>query len=304
MKKVVTHNGRFHADDLFAIATLSLVFDGDIEIIRTRDEAEINSGDIVVDVGDQYDVSKGRFDHHQKLDPEFGVRSNGIPYAAFGLVWKHFGKELCSSDEVWQMVEEKIVQPLDAGDNGVSTFQLTDYGVSPYLMHDFLYSLQPLWNEEGGYDEAFMDALEIAKKVISREIERAKAFVIAKKDILNIYESSDDKNIILIDEKYPYEDEDVLSVLAQFEEPKFIVLKTKNNDTWKVKALRKGNDRGNTFQSRIDLPKEWGGLREWELQKISGISDAEFCHRKLFMCVAKTKESALKMAQIALDQNN
>lgn len=36
-KILITHNGAFHADDLFAAATLSILNDGNVKIIRTRD---------------------------------------------------------------------------------------------------------------------------------------------------------------------------------------------------------------------------------------------------------------------------
>ena len=66
MKKLVTHNANFHADDIFATATLDLVFKSDIEVIRSRDPNIIESGDIVYDVGQIYDPERNRFDHHQK----------------------------------------------------------------------------------------------------------------------------------------------------------------------------------------------------------------------------------------------
>ena len=50
IKKVATHNGKFHADDVFAVATLSLVFASEIQVCRTRDEVTIATADIVVDV--------------------------------------------------------------------------------------------------------------------------------------------------------------------------------------------------------------------------------------------------------------
>ena len=47
--KIVTHNAKFHTDDVFAVATL-LVLYPDAKIIRTRDEALVKTADIVVDV--------------------------------------------------------------------------------------------------------------------------------------------------------------------------------------------------------------------------------------------------------------
>ena len=46
---------------------------------------------------------------------------------------------------------------------------------------------------------------------------------------------------------------------------------------------------------------EWAGKKDEELQKITGVSDALFAHRKLFMAAAKSKEGALKLAKIALN---
>jgi len=60
---VCTHSGEFHADDVFAVAILKLVF-GDINIVRSRDKTKIAEADIVVDVGEIYDKNENRFDHH------------------------------------------------------------------------------------------------------------------------------------------------------------------------------------------------------------------------------------------------
>jgi uncharacterized UPF0160 family protein len=58
-----------------------------------------------------------------------------------------------------------------------------------------------------------------------------------------------------------------------------------------------------SFEHRVDLPKEWGGLEIDALVQESGISDAVFVHKKLFVGGAKTKESALKMAEISLQKH-
>ena len=76
-KKLITHNGSFHADDIFACATLSLMLEkaGEkFEVIRTRDEEIIKTGDYVFDVGGIYDENLNRFDHHQTGGA--GIRGN------------------------------------------------------------------------------------------------------------------------------------------------------------------------------------------------------------------------------------
>jgi len=47
---IVTHDGTFHTDDVFACATLSLFFkDREVEITRSRLENSIEAADIVVE---------------------------------------------------------------------------------------------------------------------------------------------------------------------------------------------------------------------------------------------------------------
>ena len=89
-----THDGRFHADEIFALAVLNLFYP-DLEIVRSRDENVYKNADIIVDVGHVYDPDNLIFDHHQR---SFTLkRGSGIPYASFGLVWKQYGELLCGS---------------------------------------------------------------------------------------------------------------------------------------------------------------------------------------------------------------
>jgi uncharacterized UPF0160 family protein len=93
MKKVATHDGSFHSDDVFAIAALQLLLgENEVEVVRVPKDSPSIEADYVVDVGGVYDHERRRYDHHQPGAP---VRENGIPYAAFGLVWRHYGADIC-----------------------------------------------------------------------------------------------------------------------------------------------------------------------------------------------------------------
>ena len=94
------------------------------------------------------------------------------------------------------------------------------------------------------------------------------------------------------DEHYPCE-----NIVAEFPEPIFIIYPRKTDNSWGVKAIR---DDIKSFKNRKDLPASWSGLKDEELQKISGVSDAVFCHRALFFAVAKSKEGAIALAKKAL----
>ena len=158
----VTHNEVFHADDIFSSAVLQLVFGDDLEIRRTRDAKEIEEADIAFDVGGINDPKKNRFDHHQKEGG--GKRENGIPYAAFGLVWKKWGEELCGSKEAAESIEKKIVQTIDAEDNGVEISGEIVEDVKPYVFDILAAAFRPTWKEEDNYDEHFFELVSFAKK--------------------------------------------------------------------------------------------------------------------------------------------
>ncbi len=294
MKKLVTHDGSFHADDIFAAAALSILLKNkseDFEILRTRDEKEINSADYVFDVGGIYDETKNRFDHHQVGGA--GTRE-GILYAAFGLVWKKFGKELCGSDEAAKIIEKKLVMPVDAWDNAIDLVVNKDPEISPFYLQHIFFDMEPTWREEDlNQNDMFLKSVEIAKLILSREIIQANDALLARSEVIKIYEKAADKRLIVLDKNYPFQ-----YTLHDFSEPLFVVYPRKANNWWGVKTVRRDPK---TFINRKNLPKLWAGLRDEELQNVSGVSDAIFCHRGLFMAVAKSREGAIKLAQIALE---
>lgn len=293
--KIVTHDSRFHADDVFSIATLDLVFDGKIKVTRTRDEKLINEADIVLDVGSIYDPEKNRFDHHQKEGA--GIRENGIPYASFGLIWKHFGRRLCN-EQVWQYIENKIVQSIDAGDNGVSTYEIKpEFGVSPYNTSSMLYAFMPSWKESQDMDKPFFEAVKMVRRILEREILRATHSFESEKIVLDCYEKSEDKRIVIINKDYQFSDEDISRVLHDKPEVLYFIKYRKEHDQWSVKAMRISPD---DFPTRKPFPKEWAGLSNEELQEVSGVSDAVFCHRGVFLAVAKSLDGAKQLAQKAI----
>jgi len=66
-KKIGTHSGTFHCDEVLACFMLKQLPEYEnAEIVRTRDPAVLGTCDIVVDVGAVYDPEKHRYDHHQR----------------------------------------------------------------------------------------------------------------------------------------------------------------------------------------------------------------------------------------------
>ncbi len=298
--RIVTHNGSFHADDLFACAVLKILYPK-AEIIRTRDEAVISSGDIVLDVGGEYDPERRLFDHHQKGGA--GVRENGIPYASLGLIWKHFGLSLCDENrEVWEKIEYKIVMPLDAIDNGVDTIKPIFENVFPYTADQSFLSFSPTWKEgEGRTDEIFLEQVDKIKPILVREITVAFADAEAKKIILEAAVNALQKELVMLDNPFPrylYQ-----KVLGELPDALFVILPRERNEGWKkdegwkVEAIRKNST---TMESRKYLPEAWAGLRDGALQKVTGVGSAIFCHNGRFMIATKTKDDAFTLAKLAL----
>lgn len=103
--KAFTHSGKFHADDVFSSALL-LYLNPQITITRGNRVPEEYDGIV-------FDIGRGRYDHHQR---DSRVRENGVPYAAFGLLWEELGSGILG-ETLAQRFDEEFVQPLDNNDN-------------------------------------------------------------------------------------------------------------------------------------------------------------------------------------------
>lgn len=292
--KLITHNGSFHADDVFAAATLSLMLEKNgesFEIIRTRNPEIINEGDYVFDVGGIYNANANRFDHHQMGGA--GGRKNGIEYSSFGLVWKKYGEELCASEKIKEIIDNKLVTPVDANDNGINLCSNNFENIFQYTLDNVVATFWPTSLENVEKDEQFFKALIWAKEILKREIKKINDEIEIIKIIQNLYKNSKDKRLVVIDipgiSRY-----EIWDALQNFPEPLFAVYKS---EEWRIVAIQLNY---NSFVNRKDFPKKWAGLRNEELQKITGIPDATFCHRKLFLAGAETKEGAIKLAELAL----
>ncbi len=316
---VAVHNGTFHADDVCAVATLSLLFEGPdmlnkkIHIIRTRDVAILDKVDYVADVGAVYDPEKNRFDHHQAGGA--GARPNGIPYASFGLVWKKFGAQVCekicpptgensngnkvAGHEIAARLDEVIVQAIDAPDNGVSLSTEKIAGAKSYDFHAALFSFNPTWiesdaNKHANKDVAFFEAVTIAKKIIVREIERAYASFIAANQVESAYQNATDKRLIILEKGYPW-----ARTLLAYAEPLFVVSPSDTGATitWHVRGVPQSEG---SFEVKKPLPVAWAGKNGEEFQRISGVPDAIFAHKNLFLAGAQSREGAIALAQKAI----
>lgn len=295
-KILVTHPGGFHADDLFATAVLDILLDGHVKIIRTNNPEVIARADFVYDIGLVYDPEKNRFDHHQKGGA--GQRENGVPYASLGLVWKKYGEQICGSKEVADRIDRKLVQPIDASDNGFDISKPLISGIKRSGVDKLFLDQAPTWKEERkNIDKIFIKQSKEVKKFLLREIKISKDEEEGSKIILNAYNNTIDKRIIIFDISLPrnlYQD-----TLAMLPEPIYAVIPTGNDKPWKIEAIIKSVG---TKESRKPFPESWRGLtnKDEKLKEVTGVLDAIFCHKSGFVMQTVSKESAVALAEKAL----
>lgn len=295
MKTIVTHSGSFHTDDIFAVATIQLAFPKEeFTVVRTRDEEKISHADIVVDVGGIHNPSTFRFDHHQT--GAAGYRENGIPYASFGLVWKEFGEGICGSKEVAEMIDQKLVQPVDAMDNGVVISTPTYPGVFQYSINSFLmsYKKENEIKEEELY-KTFIELVGVTKALLEREIQNEKIASELRQRVRDLYNVSERKDVLILDTsigRHIWK-----KVSDEFPELLYVVSLDVSGDKWKADAVPVTND---SFDCRKRFPASWAGKLGTELAEVTGVPGSIFCHNARFLAVAKTKEDILALIELAL----
>lgn len=314
---LVTHNGSFHADDVFAYVILKGLFP-EHKLIRSRNKEDWKKGDIVFDVGE------GEFDHHSVKKV---YRKNGIPYASFGLIWKEYGRQYLNAwlnsyefwlaygrqylgdwfgsnqlEQVYEKIDTDFIQAIDAFDNGVNLIQDTSIKIN--TVSDIIGTFNNLVESKKGLtpemiaknqDNYFMEASQLAKQLLENEVIGILNHLRAIETVQKAFEERTNKALVILNEGCPWEE--TLWELDKNEEVLYVVYP--KPDGHYIQVMRKNKT---TFDARKDLPESWAGKRDNELGELIGITDAIFCHSARFLAGAKSKESILKMAEIALNE--
>ena len=273
-----THSGKFHADDVFSSALL-LYLNPEIRIIRGNKVPEDFDGIV-------FDIGRGRYDHHQK---DSRIRENGIPYAAFGLLWEELGAEILG-EELAQKFDESFVQPLDNNDNTGEKNELAT------LIGNF----NPTWDAQGGNDEAFFQAVSVAGMILENKFERYLGNERADKRVEEILEEH--QKAILSGEKS--KEEARILIL-----PEFVPCQKRLSETDIAFVIFPSNRGGYCIQPqkkeyslnyKCSFPVEWLGLENEELAAATGLPSAGFCHKGGFLMTTGTLEDAVKACEISL----
>ncbi len=282
---VVTHDGNFHADDVFSVAALKIILPA-FELIRTRDTQTIAQADIVIDVGNEYDPAAGRFDHHQRGGA--GARENGIPYSSFGLIWQKYGLELCQGDQaVADSVDARLVSTIDAIDCGY--VEALEQGIS---LSQTISMFNPTWQEDSDFDSCFNEAVEFAVRLLKRFIAAASGSADAKKIVAKAIADADDPRVIVLEQYTPWK-----KTVHSLSEQALYMIYPSHSGKWIIQTVPV---EPGSFEDRKPLPQQWAGLSGDEFQAVTGLDDATFCHNGLFIAGAESFASVMVMASLAL----
>lgn len=315
-----THDGLFHADDVFATAMLSLL-DEDYHVERGGD------ADVPADKENWiiYDIGGGPLDHHT---PECKAKNGthpgtNVPYASCGLVWQAYYEQILDTQDcpsryypqVYSRMESSLILGIDASDNGFDTVtdllntmpniteaqkkRIVREAKTSFSVSQLIKDFNPTWNSSMDYYDAFLDAVDFARNVFLNRLDSIISSLDARDYVQNAISYSAD-HIMIMDQFAPWEG--ILNSMQYDPKAKDIwyVVTPALRGGWNVQCVLTDSDDRTSY--RHPFPPEWYGLRDKELQKVCGIDTAIFCHPSGFLMGAQTEADAIALAQIAADR--
>ena len=299
---LVTHSGGFHADEVLSTVILTRLYP-EARVLRTRAREKITpaADRVIYDVGGTYDPESRIFDHHQRESP---LREDETPYSSFGLIWKHFGMDYLKSFAIPDADLEKIhgsfdrgfVLPVDQVDNG--TVSVSEAGpLSSLTLPGLIETLKPVFDDTDpeGETRGFHAAVEIARQFVEARVARSAAKRRAELLAAEAVRAAGDSPILELPMGMPFRP----AVIEAGADHLLFVVTPRPGGDWTLGGIRK-YDEG--FEQRADLPAAWGGLSGAELEAVSGVPGATFCHKALFIAAATSREAILQMAALAVEE--
>jgi len=298
-KFLVTHSGGFHADEVLSSVILMQLFP-EAQLVRSRAPEWITAGAdrIVYDVGGTYDVASGIFDHHQRGAPQ---RDDGQPYSSFGLIWKHFGRDYLAAlsvpaefmETVHAAFDAGFVLPVDLVDNGALSPDSAGL-LAGLTLPSLLETLKPVFDERDpeATDRAFHAAVGIARSFVEAKIGVIHAKRRAEALVLTAIASVGNGRVLELPIGMPFRP----AIVKAGADHLLFVVHPRETD-WCLTGIRRAEE---GFELRADLPAAWAGLSGRELETVTGIEGASFCHNGRFIAAAKTRDAALALAGLAV----
>ena len=284
-RSVGVHSGPFHADEVTACSLLIVFGLVDKEkIVRTRDPSLLKKCQYVCDVGGIYDPTRLYFDHHQ--------HEYEGPMSSAGMILLYLKEEGILPEDEYHYLNDTMIQAVDLDDNGIKGDELR--GVCTFS--DVILQFNPPhYNAKSQEcDKYFFQALDFVVGHLERKLERHRRQLAAQEIVKKVMER--DTECLYFDQAVPWL-ENFFLLGGQQHPARFVMMP--NAQGWKLRGIPPNHEE--EMSVRHPLPEEWAGLLDEELQKVSGIPGAIFCHKGRFISIWKTKEDAEKALNYTLN---
>jgi len=327
---VAVHDGVFHADEVFAIAGLSYLYD--INLIRSRDESRLIEADMRVDVGGKYNHNTRDYDHHMAGFNERHESPNKFRYddgpkrSGIGLVFLHYGKDIIRAvlketiphenpndteiEEIWKNLDRGLIATIDCIDNGEQDyFRFRECPYTSANITRFIAMFNPSGDNQTPDIQQiqFYKAVDIAKSYLSKEITATAENVLAVKYFEDMVKNmkDEDAGILIMDKFIPWGY--AYSRIGNIADGIQMIVYPNMSGTWMCQTpkyyytrhkhyfpdtLQDGKKRRYISQA----PEEICGLRDEELVSITKVPDAVFVHSSGHLGAARTKDGAIRLA--------
>ena len=322
--RIGTHNKTFHADEVMAVVMMRMLItklggEHTIHRVDRKDQDMLDSMDVLLDVGCELDPENGRFDHHQPDGTLYRIKPHsqiGMPLSTCGLVWHAVGLVLADEAEnatpasadtrAFFKVDRDVAQGVDASDNGV----LMPNGYSfkhPERGHQELpgkpMHLSQIIGMFNGGDihnaelqfQKFSMALDMAQAVLKNSLADAKTFAKARPKLETALKQ--DRlwpEVLVLHEHIRWTEH--IGHADKSDSVKIVIAPTGGeHDHWNVHIVSR-----NGHPTLPGPPDNWRGLRGGELSSTAGIAGLEFCHNGGHLIVTRSKEVALEVAKMLL----
>ncbi|ODQ77832.1 hypothetical protein BABINDRAFT_163219 [Babjeviella inositovora NRRL Y-12698] len=324
MLRICTHSGSFHADESLAVYLLkSLKKYADAEVVRSRDPAQWEEADIVVDVSGKYDGEKF-FDHHQREFDEVFSADYKTKLSSAGLVYKHFGKEIISEklnlslsdakqalqiDLLYLKIYKDFVEALDANDNGINNYAADikpNFHDKNITLPSIVSHLNPSWNTnptDADYDRQFHKASALMGEVFMNLLDGyGNGWLPARTIVEDAFNARFDVDpsgkIMVLDQFCPWKEHlYCIEKEADKENEILYVLFGDSSGAWRISTVSLTST---SFQNRKALPEPWRGIRDDALSQLTGVPGCIFVHAAGFIGGAKTREAVIQLAKMSI----
>ena len=247
----------------------------------------------------------------------------------------HFGKPILAlqtglaegSEDVgilWRKVYTDFVEALDAHDNGISVYDPRDTQGLQKRFYDGGIGLGSLvgdlnaWSDEEergelspdqvqkAEDDRFLQASELMGSVFLRKLKYYhRNWLPARSEVREVYAARKrndlEGKIMAFERGVPWKDHlYTLEAENPNEQPVVYVLYPEGqheDSRWRIQAVPVTKD---SFESRKPLPEAWRGMRDDDLDKVTGVEGGIFVHASGFIGGNKSRQGAMAMAKKAL----